>query len=144
MMNEGTKAVMNVYYQNATMGAQAIEAVLKHTKHPNFRALLEKQLAAYREQQVELLHTFSASGDQPTDNPAWLKAYSDMGIKLHTLVDESDENLAKMMVEGTNMGIITILQTIHAHSDIPKDTQQTGQEILKRENAYLESLKEYL
>lgn len=144
MMNESVKAVMDVYYQNATMGAQGIEAVLKHTKHPEFRALLEKQLAAYRKQEVNTLRDFAQAGEKPTDNPAWLKVYSDLGIKLHTLVDESDENLAKLMVEGTNMGVITMLKTMHAHPDIPQAVEETGKEIIKRENAYMESLKKYL
>ncbi len=144
MMDAGTKEVMNEYYRNATMGAQAIEAVLKHSQHPDFRALLEKQLAAYREQQVRTLRHFSESGEQPTDNSAWLKMYSDLGIKLHTLVDESDANLAKLMVEGTNMGVISLLQTMHEHPDVPQDIAETGNAILKRENAYMESLKQYL
>ncbi len=144
MLDEKTKKVLDVYYRNATMGAQAIEAVLKHSKHPEFRALLEKQLAAYREQQVQTLEKFSINGEKPTDNPTWLKMYSDLGIKFQTLVDESDENLAKLMVEGTNMGIITLLQTMHANPELSHDMEETGHNILKRENAYLESLKQYL
>lgn len=144
MIDEGTKEVLDVYYRNATMGAQAIEAVLKHSQHPDFRALLEKQLAAYREQQSKTLDKFAMHGDKPTDNPAWLKMFSDFSIKLQALVDESDANLAKMMVEGTNMGVITLLQTMHAHPNLSQDVEETGNAILKRENAYMESLKKFL
>lgn len=144
MMHESVRAVMDAYYQNATMGAQGIEAVLKHTKHPEFRSLLETQLAAYRKQQVQMLQEFADGGEKPSDNPAWLKLYSDLGIRLHTLVDESDENLAKLMVEGTNMGVITLLKTMHANPQVPEAVRHTGDDIIKRENAYLESLKKYL
>lgn len=143
-MSENTRKAWDVYYKNAAVGAHAIGVVIDETKHPEFRKLLEKQQAAYQEQERKAKGVFAKAGIGLPDDAAMAKLCTDMGIRMHTLKDRSDSNLAKLMTEGTNMGIITLLQTLHQTDDLPEDVIDYGNEILKRENAYMESLKQYL
>ncbi len=142
--NQAEQAVWNGYYKNATVGAHAIGTVIERAKHPKFRSLLEKQQAAYQQQQREVKAVLAQSGIEPTAHTAMAKACCDMGIWKDTMLDQSDSNLAKIMLEGTNMGVITLLQTLHAEKGLSKQAMDYGEQILKRENAYMESLKTFL
>lgn len=143
-MNESTKKAWDVYYKNANVGAYAIGLVIDKTQHPEFRALLEKQQSAYKKQESEVVKAYAEAGESPPDSAVMAKLCTDMGVRMHTILDKSDSNLAKLMVEGTNMGIITLLQTLHDTDCLPKHVIDYGNDILKRENAYMESLKKFL
>ena len=42
------------------------------------------------------------------------------------------------------MGVITLLQTLHDTGSLPDDVLAYGNTVLKRENEYMERLKQYL
>lgn len=135
----------DVYFKNASVGAHAIAAIERMTLHAGFRSLLEKQSAAYKRQEQRARDYFQDSGVQPPRAAVWAaKRLTDMGIFTHTLKDRSVSNLAGLMVQGTNMGVITLLKTLHDTGRLPDDVLSYGNGILKRENAYMESLKQYL
>ena len=130
--------------KNASVGAYAIGLVMDRAADPEFRSLLQTQAHAYQKQERkarDVLRGAGVSSDVPT---AMAKFWTGMGIFMCTLTDRSDAKLSELMVQGTTMGVITMLHTMHRTGKLPDEAAADCRDVLRRENAYLESLKKYL
>ncbi len=144
-MEKAVRQAGNVYFKNASVGAHAIACVMNKTQNAGFRSLLEKQRQAYAKQEQRARSAFQQAGERPDTSAVLLaRLCTDWGILTHTVSDRSVSNLASLMVQGTNMGVITLLQTLHDTGSLPDDVLAYGNTVLKRENEYMERLKQYL
>lgn len=70
---------------------------------------------------------------------------SKMGIKKEVKADNSDTAIAKMVIEGLNMGIIDMESKINQYKDdADKDVMKFAKEFLKFQKDEVEKYKEYL
>lgn len=149
-MNETKRRMQkawSVLYKNASVGAYAIGQVIERTKHPQLRRLLKKQMSAYRRQEQAVGLVLRKYGIEKPTGTTLAKLMTRLGIRMHTVYDKSDSNLAKLMVQGTDMGVITLLQTLHdttENGSLPQSIRSFSNAVLRRENAYMESLKQFL
>ena len=82
--------------------------------------------------------------EQPQQLPAFSRAMSKMGIALDLAFDNSTGHIAEMMIQGTNMGIIKLNKSMNAASDITPETKKMADEMLDREQKYIDRLKRFL
>lgn len=143
-MDRDTKRAWDVYFKNASVGAYAVRCILKKAKKPELCAVLAAQYRAYSTQERQARAYYRKTGQRPPADAAIAKHWTGMGIRLRTLHDRSASNLAKLTVEGVNMGVITLLQMLHDIGNVPASVIRCGNAILRRENLFLERLKEHL
>lgn len=136
--------ILNSIYTNSSMGSEAIKTILPKVKNSKMKNELQFQLNHYNEisekMRDEILKT---TGElQPLGQID--KVMAEMGIKISTLTDNSTSHIAEMMIQGTNMGIISMVKAInHADKNEEKYKSQ-AKEILDREQQYLDNIKTYL
>ena len=141
------KKAWSVLYKNASVGAYAIGQVIRRAKHPDLRKKKKKQMHAYQCQENAVRLILKKHGIAPPRNVRLAKMMTGMGIRMHTVRDRTDSNLAKLMVQGTDMGVITLLQSLHdttENGSLPQSIRKFSNAVLRRENAYTESLKQFL
>lgn len=141
---EHTATVLNGYYKNTAVGIDAIEAVLPKTKNENLSRELHKQMDYYKEQKAILNEQMAKNRITPESDGTMAKLGTEMSVAFHSIGGIDTHEIAKLMVQGTNMGIIQMIQTMNRCSDIPDDIARQGKEMIRREEAYIERLKPYL
>ena len=72
------------------------------------------------------------------------KVCSSASIRLHCLGSADSHQIAKLMVEGTNMGLIQLSQLMNRHANLTDSVRKQGAEMMQQEEAYLNRLKPYL
>lgn len=72
------------------------------------------------------------------------KVCSSASIRLHCLGGADSHQVAKLMVEGTNMGLIQLSQLMNRHANLTDSVRKQGAEMMQQEEAYLNRLKPYL
>ena len=65
-------------------------------------------------------------------------------VKLKMKRDGSSENAAKMVIKGTNTGIIELTETLNHTRCSSPETVQSAKEYLRQEQQNIEKLKPYL
>lgn len=143
-MEQQEKSVLNSFYKNASVGADATVSVLSKVAHPELREELCKQLQYYRRQKQSLREQMQEQFVQPQEQGAMAKFCSNLSIQMHCFGDTNSGEIAKLMLKGTNMGVIQLTQTLHQNPNIPDKLKRQGKEIVRREEAYMERLKTYL
>lgn len=125
---------LNYIYQNATMGADSIDVLMKTIPDTTISEYLQKQKEDYQ----CVKHTASAKlhdrGDWEKDIPAMRKAMSYVTINAQMMLDKTPTHVAEMMMQGNVMGIIDITKNRKRYKNAEEDIVKLGDQLLKLED----------
>jgi hypothetical protein len=141
---EQISCILNGYYKNASVGIDAIETILPKTKNENLSKELHKQMEYYKDQKTMLTEQMLQNNVTPESQGTMAKICTEMNVAFHSIGGIDTNEIAKLMVQGTNMGIIQMIQTMNKNKDVPESIKRQGKEMIRREEAYIEKLKPYL
>ena len=141
---EQIASILNGYYKNAAVGIDAIESILPKTKNENLSSELHKQMDYYKKQKDLLNEQMLQNNVTPESQGTMAKLCTDMNVAIHSIGGIDTHEIAKLMVQGTNMGIIQMLQTMNRNTEVPDNLKKQGKEMVRKEEEYIERLKPYL
>ena len=110
----------------------------------NVRKELCTQLDYYETQQQKIRQQMKTFYQYPKELGTLAKVCSSASIRLHCLGSADSHQIAKLMVEGTNMGLIQLSQLMNRHANLTDSVRKQGAEMMQQEEAYLNRLKPYL
>lgn len=142
--NNPVENVLNGFYKNAAVGADSITNLMDKVKDTALRQELSDQRCYYESQKLNLAKQMAAVFQHPTEPGTMAKLCSDMTIKLHSIGGLSTQEAAKLMVEGTNMGMVQLHQVLNSNQNIPDDLKEQGKKILAHEHEFLDRITPYL
>ena len=131
-------------YKNVRMASFAIDCIIDKIEDQSLEDLLRKQNDCYLNY-VERLEKLSEElKHKPKDINFMLKGMSFASIKTKSMMNDETPHLAEMLVQGTTMGIT---DTLKAKSEYPSDNHELNKivdEIVKCEEKFVNSLKDFL
>lgn len=136
--------VLNGFYKNAAVGASSITQLIDVVDDRGLKKELTDQRSYYESQKMELTAQMAKAYQTPVEQGAMAKLCSEMSIKLHSIGGMSSQEAAKLMVEGTNMGMVQLHQVLNGNPNVPEDLKHQGKRILAREQAFLNRITPYL
>lgn len=136
--------VLNGYYKNAAVGADSISCLLHSVEDTSLRKELFRQLNYYENQKQALTTQMAGYYQLPKQSGAMAKFCSRMTIQAHKCYGLDVHQSARLMAEGTNMGMIQLHQVMNRNTDIPEAIRQQGKQILSHEREYLDRITPYL
>lgn len=142
-MNEDTE-LLNYIYQNAKMGIVGIDNIKKDIQDNEFLKVIKEQENDYYEICTKALKWLSNYNVERKNITAMSKLMTFMDAKIKLTKDNSISNIAKMMIEGNNMGIIAITEKLNNYQGADKKIIKLAKDLLKIEERNLENLKKYL
>lgn len=108
---------MQEIYRNATVGMESVEILRPLSEDRGFKNLLLRQYRRYSmiAKEIELYAT--DHGVELDDPSLFAKAMMHVTTMVNTLKDKSSSKLAEIMIQGINMGIISITKIVNHLSD---------------------------
>ena len=141
--NENIK-FLNIIYKTSEMGIIGINDVIDKTKKEKFRDFLSKQREEYDKMLKKTEELFTSFGMKEKELGLLVKANSKMMAEMKLMPNATDEAIAKMMMEGTNKGIIKLNKAFNENKEIDKEVKELGNELIKIMEHNYEQLKIYL
>lgn len=136
--------ILNSIYKNSKMASDCIDSVSDKCPNDKLREYIQKQRRHYQGSCEQVASQIKELGGEPAEPPKATQIMADMGIAMKTMTDKSCGNIAKIMYDGTNMGIVDISETVnHAHEADEKIISQAKQ-LLSAEERYAHGLKGFL
>lgn len=142
-MNAETN-LLSAIYQNADMGCSSIEKIIPKIADNELRSEVTSQLRRYRRSYNRVCSELHAERTESKKLNPFTKAMSDIGLAVSCAADSSTSNIAKMLIQGTNMGIIRLNKSLNAADDVSESARNEAVDMLKAEQAYIDKLKPYL
>ena len=135
---------LNYIYKNAEMGIIGIDDVITKVKNEKFEKVLKTQKEEYQGICTEAEDILKKYGKQNEEVGTMAKMSSKMMSEMKFLKDDSDQTVAKMMMEGTNKGVIEITKKINAYNNTDAEIVVLANRLKAMLEKNIDDLKKYL
>ena len=144
MIEEDTVKILKECDSGIKMGVESIDEILDYVKDEKMKQLLEDSKdhhSLLRKDLQQLLDKYHDEGKNP--NPvakgmSWLKT----NVKL--TVNESDETVADLMVDGCNMGVKSLSKYLNQYKAADEKSKNIAKKLIKIEDDLSVSMRSYL
>lgn len=140
-MNQN-KVILDEIAKGLEMGIQAIDAILPSIENETMRATVEKQKNDYQQVFEQAQNLACGLNDNSNGNVLETVFLKSM-IKMKTLLDDSDNHIAEMLIQGSNMLMID-LNRIKNDYTFQDDVAKFIDDILELEQTHIDALKSFL
>lgn len=141
--NVNGKAINDVY-KNAHIALQSISDVMPSVDCDDLKKELRDEYEGYEKIIGEISTYMSEQKVEPKDIGAFKKAMMWSSIKMKTLMDDSRNKIADMMIKGTVMGINELKAMENEKENYDEKVAEFISALLKLEEGYVEKLKAFL
>lgn len=121
-------ALLQEIYQGAAMGTESIRMLLPKVKNASFRSDLKTQTEQYQATVQQAEQALSQLGQCPKELTQQQQSMLWLAIQGKTLMNQETSHLAKMMIEGSNMGILTLTGVLNSYGDNKDNPAQSQTE----------------
>lgn len=138
--------VLDELNKGSTMGLDAIEFIRKKVGEINFKNVLDNEYNQYKDisRRINNLYNQYTIDKEPHETSAMNKIMTWWGIQMKAMNDKSNSNLAELLINGTNMGIIEGRRLLNQNPNINKDIHTVLDEYVKMQERSVETLKTFL
>ena len=143
-LNDYNKKAITDVYKNAHIALQSISDLIPAVEDEDIKAELKEQYEGYEKLIGEISSFMAESGIEPKDVNPFKKAMLWSSIKMKTLVDNSRNQVAEMMINGTVMGINELTAMKNECANLDQEVCEYVKKLLDLEEKYSERLKKYL
>ena len=130
--------------KNSEMGFKAIKDLLDAIDDKEFKKIIKQQEKKYKEIYDEAVSLLDNYNEEPKDLSGMEKISSYIMIKIELIKDSSINNIAEMMIKGSNMGVIDIKKKLNTYDELDKKVTHLGEKLLETEENNIEQLKPFL
>ncbi len=136
--------ILDELNKGCSMGIQAIDLILKKVDNKEFYDFLVEFNDYYVEMSGEIKELYKEySNDDIHEISEMEKVMSWLGIEKDTILDNSTSNLADLLINGTNMGIIEGRKILN-NKKMNDSVHKLCEKYVKFQEKYIEKLKNYL
>ena len=135
---------LNYVYQNSQMGIDTLEQLLEITEDEKLQTCLEKQIEGYRKFHNEARDILNRSGYDEKGLGTFEKIRTYLMVNLQTMADDSTSHIAKMLIQGSTMGVTSLTRQIRDYDGEDTEVLDFAKKQLKREEKNIDELKKFL
>ncbi len=134
-------------YKDAEMGVYTIEQLLEYLKEKDnkIKPVIEDILTKYQDFQKRAKEGLEQKGVSLEETGLFAKMGANMHIKKEVEKDNSDSNIADMLIQGLSMGSLDMEKELDTyHKTLTKEEEKIGKDFLKFQQKTIEELKKFL
>jgi len=136
---------LDYIYQNAEMGLVGIDKIIDKVENEDLEKLILEQRAEYHHIMEEAQDIYKKYGKDEKELSKLTKISSNIMTDMMLMAKKGETNLiAKMMIEGSNKGIIAITEKLNNFQDCDDEIKTLAEKLLATEQHNLDELKKYL
>lgn len=141
---DGNAELLNFVYQNAEMGVNTMKQIIDLVEEDGMKKHLRSQLAAYENFQQAARKLLNESGYDEKGISALDRLKTYLMINMQTMTDSSSSHIAKMLIIGSNMGIVEATQNLKKYQHADKSAVKLMEQLMESEEKNVQELKRYL
>ena len=135
---------LNYIYQNAKMGVIGIDNIKDKIFDDELKNIIATQKKEYQKIADDASSILNELGLTEKDVSKMAKVSTYVMANLEMLKDDSSSNIAKLMIEGSNKGIIEINKNLNSYNNMNSKIVKLAKKLLATEQHNIDVLKIYL
>ena len=142
--NKQSAEILKAVYRNADIAYAASADVLKRCRNSELSREINAQKERYRSVASRARRELAQRGEPARQASSYVRNMTRMGIAMRTAADKSSANLAKIMLQGTTMGIVDIQHAVNRSHRAEPEIRENAEQLLMREQDFCDGLKRFL
>lgn len=135
---------LNYIYQNARMGVIGIKSIQDKIPDRDLNFIISEQLEDYEVICQKALKLFEKMNKTEKDVNLMAKISTYLMSNYYLNNEKSTNKIAKMMIEGSNKGIIEITEKLNSYDSANSEIINLAEKLLNIEQKNLDKLKPFL
>ena len=131
-------------YKNASMGKSSIDQIIKVVDDETLKSFLHEQINDYEHILEDATKELELLKSEPKDVSKFSEMMTYFSVKMSTVNDNTSSHIAKMLIKGSDMGIIQITETLSNYKRLKPDIRKIGKNLLAIEEKNRTNLKQFL
>ncbi|MBE5753706.1 MAG: hypothetical protein E7340_00010 [Clostridiales bacterium] len=142
--NDYNKKAITDVYKNAHIALQSISDLIPEVEDEGIKNELQEEYEGYEKLIGEISSFMRDNGIEPKDVNPLKKAMLWSSIKMKTMFDNSKNQVAEMMINGTVMGINELTAMKNEGTNLDENILSFVERLLELEEDYEQRLKKFL
>lgn len=130
--------------KNAKTGIDGLNFTLDKVQSDDLRDLLYKERNEYENIYDRTKEILTQKDEDIEDTKAFQKVMSWMGIELNTLTNKSNSQIAQILIQGNDMGVIKGTKLLNNMEFEDKQIQNILEDFVRLQQKNIDNLKKYL
>ncbi len=140
-MEANTIQLLKECSSGCKMAAESVENVKDYVKTDKLRDLLDAYADKHREIEREVIGLLEDYGKEDEDPSKMAEMCSWFDIKVKMLMHSDEHQIAKLMMDGCNMGIQSLSEYVNKYPDASKESQNLAKKLIKVEEDFMKEMK---
>lgn len=136
--------VLNELYKISRMGMEASEIILPRVERKDLSEQIKRQDETYINLMEKTCAMLKEGGEAPVSGDAGAEAMLRGSVRTNTFFRRDSAHIARLMINGTNMGIIGMTHVMNHTPDCDVKTKKLAEDYLKNEEQNVDKLKKFL
>ncbi len=143
-MNEHTLKLLEECNSGCKMAISSMDHALEYTKDDNLKKLLHLYKEKHERLKIETENLLKEAG-QPGKEPGMMaSAFAWFTEETKLMMDDDNNQIAKLMMNGANMGIQSITEYRNKYHQADEASQSIAKKLVRVEEEFLQELKRFL
>ena len=138
------KEIILKMYQNVDMGIVGIDAVIHQVQNKKLRKLIQSQRKEYELLKKNIKKFCKKYKVEDVELGSFVKLNNNLMVGMKTFMDKSDNKIAKLMMEGTNKGLIQLQELLNHYNKHDRRLVKYLEQMIEIEHKNNNELKVYL
>ena len=143
-MENHTIKLLQECSQGCKMGIKSINQILDYVSDEKLRKIIEQYKAEHRKIEAEADRLLMHHGQDSKPPEKMATAMSWISTEMKMMMNDDDKQVAKIMMDGCNMGIQSICGFINQYAGAAPASVGVAKELVKVEENFRDELKQYV
>ena len=143
-MEQNTIALLKECSSGCKMAIASIEQVRDYVEDAKLRDKILAYNQKHEELQIRIRQLLSQYNEEDKDPSLLAEWGSKMKIGMKMNMHPEDNQVAKLMMDGCNMGIQSVKEYLNQYDDASKEAKEVAKELVKAEEDFMIAMEEYL
>lgn len=143
-MQEDTRRLLQECNSGCKMAINSMQQIQKDVTDEGLAKLIRESTECHEKLEAESAKLLEENGEYEKDPGMMASAMSWMTTEMKMLLNRSDTEIAKIIMNGCNMGIQTITEKSHSYENASPESKKLAERLVKEEEKLMRELKKYL
>lgn len=143
-MEEDTRKLLQECSRGCKMAIDSMEQVKEHISDDRLEKVIDEYEDKHRKSEYEASVLLDQAGQEEKEPGVAASAFAWVSTEMKLAMKDDNRQVAKLMMNGCNMGIQSISENINKYQDASKESIHIAKGIVKMEEAFMGELKDFL
>lgn len=143
-MNEDTICLLKECDAGCKMATNSMEQVMQYIESEQLRKLIDKYNKSHIKLGEECTRLLKKEDEEEKDPSVMAKTFSELSTKVKLLINDDTNKIAKIMIDGCNMGIQSLSEYINKYTNASNEIIDLAKKLVRVEQDFMDELRVFL